>query len=106
LIGRKTKIGARVIISTLKESMDARPLGGSERTETARGGYISKNVYIGDGCIIKGGFRISDNAIVRAGSVVLQASIRRFLPSRETAMAGHLALCDRINQGKALTVRA
>ena len=81
VVGRNTKIGARVIISTLEEPTHMRPLEGSERTETARGVFIGENVYIGDGCIIKGGVRIGDNAIVHAGSVVVQASVHRLLPS-------------------------
>ena len=73
-MGRNTKIGARVTISTLEEPTDTRPLEGIERTGTAREVYIGENVYIGDGCIIRGGARIGDNAIVRAGSVVVEAS--------------------------------
>jgi acetyltransferase-like isoleucine patch superfamily enzyme len=78
VIGRNTKIGARVTISTLKEPTLTRPMEGSERTETAREVYIGENVYIGDGCIIEAGVCIGDNAIVRAGSVVIQASIHHF----------------------------
>jgi acetyltransferase-like isoleucine patch superfamily enzyme len=74
VIGRNTKIGARVTISTLKEPVDTRPMTGGECTETAREVYIGENVYVGDGCVVKGGVRIGDNAIVRAGSVVAQAS--------------------------------
>ena len=96
--GRNTKIGARVTISTLEEPTGARPLEGSKRTETAREVYIGENVYIGDGCIIKGGVRIGDNAIVRAGSVVVQASIHRFPRLQESAMAGHQPLCNRTRQ--------
>jgi acetyltransferase-like isoleucine patch superfamily enzyme len=79
VIGSNTKIGARVTISTLEEPTGARPLEESERTETAREVFIGENVYIGDGRIIKAGVRIGDNTIVRAGSVVVQASIHRFL---------------------------
>jgi acetyltransferase-like isoleucine patch superfamily enzyme len=81
VIGRDTKIGARVTISTLEEPTDTRPMQGSERTETAREVYIGENAYIGDGCVIRGGVRIGDNAIVRAGSVVIQASIHHFCSS-------------------------
>jgi acetyltransferase-like isoleucine patch superfamily enzyme len=77
VIGNNTKIGARVTISSLKEPTDTRPTEGSERTETACEVSIGENVYNGDGCIIKAGARIGDNAILRAGSVVLQASIQR-----------------------------
>ncbi|KAF3030363.1 Maltose acetyltransferase [Didymella heteroderae] len=66
-IGRNTKIGARVTISTMEEPTDARPIEGSERTMTTREVSIGENVYIGDGCIIKAGARIGDNAILRAG---------------------------------------
>jgi acetyltransferase-like isoleucine patch superfamily enzyme len=78
VIGKNTKIGARVTISTLKEPTDARPIEGSERTKTACEVCIGENVYIGDGCIIEAGVCIGDNAIVRAGSVVIQASIHHF----------------------------
>ncbi|KAF3031332.1 Maltose acetyltransferase [Didymella keratinophila] len=72
VIGRNTRIGARVTISTLEEPTASRPMEGSERTETAREVYIGENAYIGDGCVIIGGVHIGDNAIVRAGSVVIQ----------------------------------
>lgn len=80
VIGRDTTIGARVIISTLKQPTEARPLERSERTETAREVCIGENVYIGDGCIIGAGVCIGDNVIVRAGSVVVQASKPRPFP--------------------------
>lgn len=82
-IGRNTKIDARVIISTLEEPTDTRSLEGSERTETAREDFIGENVYIGDGCIIQAGVRIGNNAIVRTGSIVVQASIQRSYPSSD-----------------------
>ena len=81
VIGRNTKIGARVTISTLKEPTVTRPLKASERTETACEVCIGENVYIGDGCIIKAGVSIGGNAIVHAGSVVFQASIHHFYSS-------------------------
>ncbi|KAJ4337418.1 hypothetical protein N0V87_004741 [Didymella glomerata] len=71
-IGRNTKIGARVTISTLKAPSDTKTLKGSKGTEIAREVYIGENVYIGDGCIIEAGVRIGNNAIVRAGSVVVR----------------------------------
>lgn len=73
-IGRNTKIGARVTISTLKAPSDTKTLKGSKGTEIAREVYIGENVYIGDGCIIEAGVRIGNNAIVRAGSVVVRVS--------------------------------
>jgi acetyltransferase-like isoleucine patch superfamily enzyme len=81
VIGSNTKIGARVTISTLKEPTDTRPIEGSERTETAREVSIGENVHIGDGCIIKAGARIGDNAVLRAVSVVVQASKHLSYPS-------------------------
>jgi acetyltransferase-like isoleucine patch superfamily enzyme len=89
VIRRNTKIGARVTISTLEEPINTRPLEGSERTETACEVYIGENVYVSNRCIIKGSVRIGDNAIVRARSVVVQASVHCFLPLRESAIAGH-----------------
>jgi acetyltransferase-like isoleucine patch superfamily enzyme len=73
-VGRNTKIGARVTISTLRVPTDKRSLKGSEGIETAREVYIGENVYIGDGCIIEAGVRVGNNATVRAESVVIQAS--------------------------------
>ena len=49
-------------------------LKGSKGTEIAREVYIGENVYIGDGCIIEAGVRIGNNAIIRAGSVVVRVS--------------------------------
>ncbi|KAF3036740.1 Maltose acetyltransferase [Didymella keratinophila] len=63
VIGKNTKIGARVTISTLEEPTDTRSLEESERTMNAREVCIGENVYVGDGCIIKGGVRIGDNVI-------------------------------------------
>lgn len=74
-IGRNTRIGARVTISTLKAPSDTKMLKGSKGTEIAREVYMGENVYIGDGCIIEAGVRIGNNAIVRAGSVVVRVSL-------------------------------
>lgn len=71
-IGMNTKIGNRVIITTMKTPTDIKALKGSNGTEIAQEVFIGKNVYIGDGCIIEAGVRIGDNAIVRAGSVVVR----------------------------------
>lgn len=73
-IGRNTKIGSRVTIATLKAPSDTKLLKGSKGTEIAREVYIGENVYIGDGCVIEAGVRIGNNAIVRAGSVVVRVS--------------------------------
>lgn len=83
-IGRNTKLGARVTISTLKAPSDTKTLKGSKGTEIAREVYIGENVYIGDGCIIEAGVRIGNNAIVRAGSVVVRVSGFNFVPVEET----------------------
>jgi acetyltransferase-like isoleucine patch superfamily enzyme len=74
-IGRNTKIGARVTIETLKTPTDTKSLKGSNGTEIAREVFIGENVYIGDGVIIEAGVRIGNNAIIRAGSVVVRVSI-------------------------------
>ncbi|CAO2658519.1 Nn.00g062420.m01.CDS01 [Neocucurbitaria sp. VM-36] len=71
-IGRNTKIGARVTISTMKTPTDTKALKGSNGTETAQEVWIGENVYIGDGCIIEAGVKIGDGAIVRSGSVVVR----------------------------------
>ncbi|KAF2997307.1 Maltose acetyltransferase [Curvularia kusanoi] len=71
-IGRNTRIGARVTISTVKTPSDTKMLKGSKGTEIAREVYIGENVYIGDGCLIEAGVRIGNNAIIRAGSVVVR----------------------------------
>jgi acetyltransferase-like isoleucine patch superfamily enzyme len=73
-IGRNTKIGARVTISTLKAPTDTKTLKGSNGTEIAREVLIGENVYIGDGVIIEAGVRIGNNAIIRSGSVVVRVS--------------------------------
>lgn len=73
-IGRNSKIGARVTISTMKTPTDPKSLKGSNGHEIAQDVYIGENVYIGDGCIIEAGVKIGDGAIVRAGSVVVRVS--------------------------------
>jgi acetyltransferase-like isoleucine patch superfamily enzyme len=73
-IGRNTKIGARVTISTLKAPTDPKTLKGSNGTEIAREVFIGENVYIGDGVIIEAGVRIGNNTIIRSGSVVVRVS--------------------------------
>jgi acetyltransferase-like isoleucine patch superfamily enzyme len=73
-IGRNTRIGARVTISTIKTPTDAKSTKGNNGTEIAQQVYIGENVYIGDGVIIEAGIRIGNNAIVRSGSVVVRVS--------------------------------
>ena len=73
-IGRNTKIGARVTITTLAAPSDTKSLKGSNGTEVAKEVYIGENVYVGDGCIIEAGVRIGNGAILRAGSVVIRVS--------------------------------
>jgi acetyltransferase-like isoleucine patch superfamily enzyme len=80
-IGRNTKIGARVTISTLEEPTVTRLPKGSRGIETAREVYVGENVHIGDGCIIEASVCIGNNAIVRAGSVVVQAYLDLFFVS-------------------------
>ena len=98
VIGKNTKIGARVTISTLVEPTDTRSMEGSERTETAGEVYIGENAYIGDGSSIKAGIRIGNNVIVHAGFVVVQASVHRCLPLQESMIAVHQPLCKRMKQ--------
>lgn len=74
-IGRNTKIGARVLISTIKTPTDTKALKGSNGTEVAQEVWIGENVYIGDGCIIEAGVKIGDGAIVRPGSVVVRVCL-------------------------------
>jgi acetyltransferase-like isoleucine patch superfamily enzyme len=76
-IGRNTKIGARVTISTIKTPTDPKMLKGNNGTEIAQQVYIGENVYIGDGVIIEAGVRIGNNAIIRSGSVVVRVSSLR-----------------------------
>ena len=85
-IGRNTKIGARVTISTLKAPSDTKTLKGSKGTEIAREIYIGENVYIGDGCIIEAGVRIGNNAIVRAGSVVVRVSSSKSIQDNQSRL--------------------
>ncbi|KAH7094320.1 maltose O-acetyltransferas-like protein [Paraphoma chrysanthemicola] len=70
-IGRNTKVGARVTISTLKAPTNTKQLKGSNGTEIAREVFIGENVYIGDNVTIEAGVKIGNNAIIRSGSVVV-----------------------------------
>lgn len=83
-IGRNTKIGARVTISTIKAPSDTKMLKGSKGIEIAREVYIGENVYVGDGCIIEAGVRIGNNAIIRAGSVVVRVSLHTFAKPKQS----------------------
>jgi acetyltransferase-like isoleucine patch superfamily enzyme len=74
-IGRNTKVGARVTISTLKAPTNTKQLKGSNGTEIAREVFIGENVYIGDNVTIEAGVKIGNNAIIRSGSVVVSVSI-------------------------------
>lgn len=73
-IGRNTKIGSRVTITTLKTPTDTKALKGYNGTEVAKEVYIGENVHIGDGCIVEAGVRIGNGAIIRPGSVVVRVS--------------------------------
>jgi acetyltransferase-like isoleucine patch superfamily enzyme len=70
-IGKDTKIGARVIITTLEPPKDPKTLKGACGTEVAKEIYIGANVYIGDGCIVEAGVRIGNGVIIGSGSVVV-----------------------------------
>jgi acetyltransferase-like isoleucine patch superfamily enzyme len=73
-IGRNTKIGARVLITTMKTPSDTKLLKGSNGTEIAEAVFIGENVYIGDGVVIEAGVKIGNNAVIRPGSVVVSVS--------------------------------
>ncbi|KAI0569347.1 maltose O-acetyltransferase [Pyrenophora tritici-repentis] len=66
------QIGTHVTISTLKTPTDTKSQKDSNSTETARETIIGQNVYLGDGVIVEAGVKIGNNAIVRAGSVVVR----------------------------------
>jgi acetyltransferase-like isoleucine patch superfamily enzyme len=103
-IGRNTKIGARVTISTLKTPTDTKSLKGSNGTEIAKEVFIGENVYIGDGVIIEAGVRIGNNAIIRAGSVVVRVStghIPSCLPKLTKCRTLHLMLSHTVTQHSA-----
>jgi acetyltransferase-like isoleucine patch superfamily enzyme len=70
-IGRNTRIGGCVTITTLEAPTDIKALKMSYGLEVAKDIYIGENVYIGDCCVIGAGVRVGDGAIVRSGSVVV-----------------------------------
>jgi acetyltransferase-like isoleucine patch superfamily enzyme len=63
-IRRSSKIGAGVIIETLKTLPDTKSFEGSNSTVIAREVFIGENVYISASVIIEAGVRISNNAII------------------------------------------
>ncbi|KAH8696942.1 trimeric LpxA-like protein [Phaeosphaeriaceae sp. PMI808] len=69
-IGRNTRIGASVTISTMKTPTDPRQRKGTTGTEISRPVRIGNNVYIGNRVIIEAGVSIGDNAIIGPGSLV------------------------------------
>jgi acetyltransferase-like isoleucine patch superfamily enzyme len=73
-IGKNTKVGARVTISTLKAPTDSKALKGSNGTEVAQEVVIGENVYISDNVSIEAGVKIGNNAIIRSGSIVVVVS--------------------------------
>lgn len=54
--------------------------GAEDHTEVLKDGpiEIGTNVFIGEKVLIRGGVKIGDNAIIGAGSVVIQAIFRWF----------------------------
>ena len=74
-IGKDTKIGARVIITTLETPKDLNVLKGACGTQVAKGIYIGANVHIGDSCIIEAGVRIGNGAIIGSGTVVVNGML-------------------------------
>jgi acetyltransferase-like isoleucine patch superfamily enzyme len=73
-IGKNTKIGSCVTISTLETLTDTKSLKGSNGTKIARKVSIGVNIYIGDKVTIEAGVNIGDNVIVRSGSVIIHVS--------------------------------
>ncbi|OWY49423.1 zn2 cys6 DNA-binding protein [Alternaria alternata] len=69
-IGRNTRIGACVIITTLEAPTDTEASKISCSLEVARDVYIGENVYIGDCCVVGAGVRVGNGAITRSGSLV------------------------------------
>jgi acetyltransferase-like isoleucine patch superfamily enzyme len=82
-IGRNTRIGARVTISTIKTPTDLKALKGSNGTELADAVHIGENVYIGDNVTIEAGVKIGNNAVIRSGSVVSSVSISLLLTAHQ-----------------------
>jgi acetyltransferase-like isoleucine patch superfamily enzyme len=70
-IGRNTRIGGCVTISTLKAPTDMKPSKMGYGLEIAKDVYIGENVYIGDCCVVGAGVRVGDGAIIRSGSIVV-----------------------------------
>ncbi|KAF2826074.1 trimeric LpxA-like protein [Ophiobolus disseminans] len=70
-IGKDTKIGARVIITTLERPKDPKTLKGACGTKVAKGIYIRANVCIGDSCIVEARVRISNDVIICSRSIVV-----------------------------------
>jgi acetyltransferase-like isoleucine patch superfamily enzyme len=69
----------------LKTPTDVKSLKGSNGTEVARDVHIGENVYIGDSVVIEAGVRIGNNAIIRAGSVVVRVSTVTHSPATTQA---------------------
>jgi acetyltransferase-like isoleucine patch superfamily enzyme len=70
-IGRNTRIGACVIITTLEAPTDTEASKISCSLQVARDVYIGENVYIGDCCVVGAGVRVGNGAIIRSGSLVV-----------------------------------
>jgi acetyltransferase-like isoleucine patch superfamily enzyme len=78
-VGKNTKIGSDVTISTLESPTNTKSRDGISGTEIAREVSIGENVYIGNSVTIEAGVRIGNNVIIRAGSVVSHVSTTEVL---------------------------
>lgn len=71
IIGRNAKIGAGVIVSTLKMPTNTEMSKRVNGLKVAQEIYIGDNAYVGSDCIIEAGVRIGHSAIVPPRSVVV-----------------------------------
>nr|BEK62771.1 maltose O-acetyltransferase similar protein [Alternaria alternata] len=70
-IGRNTRIGACVIVTTLEAPTNMKVLKTGCSLEVAKDTYIGENVYVGDCCVVGAGVRVGNGATIRSGSLVV-----------------------------------